>query len=132
MRKDKGFSSVEVVVALAVLIIGIVAAMRLFPIALRQIRVAQERAIVSELADGSLGHLRTAGGRNLLHNWDGMSVRFQGDPPTLLNLGTVYDAYQTTVHRMVSASEVYLHRVTLSVDMPDGRTERFVTYISEP
>ena len=129
MNERKGFTLVEVLVALAILGVAIVAIVKLFPDSLRQARVAAERTIVAELASSKLGQVRAAGAESLL----------QGQPAYLsLNTASqvyktylMYDGYTSNVQRMPGSDETYLQRVTFTVKMPDGRLETFVTYVAK-
>lgn len=129
MNERKGFTLIEVLVALAILGVAVVAIMKLFPDSLRQARVAAERTIVAELASSRLGQVRAAGAESLL----------QGQP-AYLNLSAasqqyktflMYDGYTSNVQRMHGSDETYLQRVTFTVKMPDGRLETFVTYVAK-
>ena len=132
--RRNGFSLLEVLIALTLVAIGFAAAMKLFPMALRQAQVAQERSVVCELAETKFAQLRAAGGRNLLHNWQYMAPLFQwsgSDPARLDEASGLYESYSTTIQRLVGAADIYAHQVTFVVRMHDGREERFVTIISE-
>ena len=121
---------------MAILAIGILAIMKLFPSGLRASRVAQERTIASELADSNLGRMRMTGVSNLL----GMARA-----STLYNLdaamGLYTEGYQdatgavdgmaTVVSRVAGPLEENRVRVVFSVDFPDGRRENFVTYVTD-
>lgn len=131
-KKKAGFSLVEVLIALAVLSIGVIAAFQLFPLALTYIRVAQERSIASELAGSRMGELRAIGGRHVQYNWDAGLFAGFNDLSQANKIYSVYSNYTTTVQRLMGASEVYLQRVAFTVNLQDGRQERFVTYIAEP
>ena len=172
MRDRKGFSPLEVIIAVAILAIGIMGTFKLFPIALRQVQIAHERTLISEMADARLGHLRTAGGRVLLQEWerglkdarffthqgiddDGTTIPIPDDgagdgdgqdgdgddPPSLASVRIptetyaqrVYSKYSTHVQRVGPNVGVRgLQRASFTVEMPDGRVERFVTYVVEP
>lgn len=133
MKTRNGFTLVEVLIALAILMIGIIGAFQLFPIALTQIRVARERNVITELADSKFNQLRGLGGRNLVHHGDAvMASGFNFNVRAMENGSAIYDAYSTNLSRLNRERDVYLQRVIFTADMPDGRRERFVTYITEP
>ena len=136
LRERRGFSPIEVLIAMAILAIGVMAIMRLFPSGLRASRIAQERTIAAELADANLGRLRMTGASNVL----GMATA-----SAIYNLSTasdiyldgridangVVDGYSTTVTRVAGPLEETRARVVFSVDFPDGRRENFVTYVTD-
>ncbi|MBX7258572.1 MAG: prepilin-type N-terminal cleavage/methylation domain-containing protein [Candidatus Hydrogenedentes bacterium] len=133
LNEKVGFSLVEVLVSMAVLAVGIVAVTRLFPQGLRATRVAQERTIAAELADSNLARLRMAGMDNLLgvmrasalYNTSAAAAAygdgFTGDG--------VVEGFSTNITR--AGLNDNLVRVTFSVEMPDGRLENFVTYVTQ-
>lgn len=124
-RRQEGFTLLEVLIALAILIIGIVAVMQLFPSSLLQARIAAERSITAELANSVIGQVRAASAEALYKN---------AIPPGLLAVhGSygLYDGYTTSTNRLGGASEVYLQRVTFTVRFPEGRRETFVTYMAQ-
>ena len=61
MNRRYGYSLLEVLIALTILMIGIIAVYRLFPISMREARMAEEKMIAAELADARLGRLRASG-----------------------------------------------------------------------
>ena len=133
MQNQRGFTLVEVLIALAILMIGIMGAFQIFPIALTQIRVARERNIITEIADSKFSQLRGLGGRNLLrHGEQILAHGFNYDLRSLDGVSAIYETYSTTVSRLNQIGRVNLHRVIFTADMPDGRRERFVTYVTEP
>lgn len=128
MKTGKGFSLLEVLIALTILAMGVIALMRLFPASLRQAQVAAERTIVAELAGSWLGRVQAVGARQFFQN-QGRAIAF-----TLTEAQRAYSVYMgtlTTLQRMSGASEVYFQRVTFAVQLPDGRRETFVTYIAQ-
>lgn len=135
-KKHDAFTLLEVLVALTVLIVGIVAVMQLFPASLIQARMAAERTISAGLANSHLDEIRASGASEL----------FNGNLPmglfsSFANIYGVYEVYDVggglyqdfsaTVARLSGASEVYLQRVTFTVTLPDGREETFVTFVTE-
>ena len=138
MNRQRGYSLLEVLIALAILMIGIIAVYRLFPMSMRAARMADEKIIASELADSRLGRLRSsgalgpvltsyaeAGALNVDEHYSNWLLSASGDAYAL------YDGYATTLQRLRGADEIYYQRVLFSVQMPDGRNETFVTYIVE-
>ena len=123
LQERSGFTLVEVLVALGILIIGIVGVMQLFPASLSAARQAAERTITSQTAHSVLGQLRASSAEALFND---------EIPLELLNIdraGGLY-GFTTTVDRLNGASEVYLHRVTFTVDFASGRRETFTTFVA--
>lgn len=127
-KRNSGFTLIEVIVALTILSIGIIAIMKLFPQAIRQTQLAAERQQVSFLAKTELGQLRAGGVGQGFSNWAANNA-FRN----LANAGGeytgLYKSWTSTVKRV--SSDVDLYRVTFNVEMFDGRRERFVTYVTE-
>jgi prepilin-type N-terminal cleavage/methylation domain-containing protein len=135
-HSQAGFSLVEVLIAIAILLFGIAAVIRMFPLSLTNTQQAAQRTVVAELAETSLNRLRTAGAE---HVWDTVT-RLRGIYEMYLIDGTVgrfetagnlYDNYWTQVTPMRGAQGTYLQRITFTVEMPDERKRTFVTYVSE-
>ncbi len=135
-RERGAFTLLEVLVALTVLIVGIVAVMQLFPASLIQARMAAERTISAELANSHLDEIRASGASEL----------FNGNLPrgllaSVAAASGIYEEYETgsalyedfsaSVARLRGAAEVYLQRVTFTVTLPDGREETFVTFVAK-
>ena len=124
MRKHRGFTLIEVLVALAILAIGVLAVVSVFPAALGNIRIAHQRSMAAELAEDTLDRVRMTGARSL----------YEGPYGPLPALGTAADMYR--VHRvnvqpLAGAGDTSLQRVLFMIDMQDGRRQTFVTYVSE-
>jgi len=123
VKQAEGFTLIEVLVALGILIIGIVGVMQLFPSSLDAARQASERTITSQTAHSVLGQIRSSSAEAL----------FRGQIPDYLenlNRANGLYGYTTTVDRIAGAAEVYLQRVTFVVTFSDGRNETFTTYVS--
>ncbi len=136
MKDTRGFTLVEVLIALAIVAVGVIAVTRLFPQGLRASQVAQERTIASELAKGNFARVKMTGLDNLLGTLRDMGVNqiqsidtvyglYTGDPNGIITQTT------TSISRTATGIDDRLVRVTYSVEMPDGRRENFVTYVTE-
>jgi len=135
-RERRGFSPIEVLVAMAILAIGIMAIMRLFPSGLRASRIAQERTIAAELADANLGRLRMTGASNVLGLATASAIYGLYTASDIyldgrIDSDGVVDGYSTTVTRVAGPLEETRVRIVFSVDFPDGRRENFVTYVTD-
>jgi len=129
---QSGFSLIEVIIAMAILAIGITGVMRFFRTGLQQAQIAQERSVAAELADDRLGRVRMAGARGLLQNRGTiLSSGVFNNIATAGNAYTFYDGVLTSVHPMAGAVDTFLQRVTFAVEMFDGRREMFVTYVTD-
>jgi len=126
-KSEHGFTVLEVLMALAVLLIGVLALMKLFPMGLQNAQIAQERRQAAGLADERLGMLRMAGSEGLLDE------RAHPDFTGMASINapfTRYQAYNTHSQRMMGAEDTHLQRVVFTVTLPDGRRESYVTYVS--
>ena len=131
--RQSGFTLLEVVVALSILTLGIIAIMQLFPQSLAQSRIAQERTVVASLAKTELGKVKAGGVGGQLAAWaeeNALRVLTQAQ-----RAYTLYDSWRSSVQRVVGSGaagvDVDLYRVTFSVRMLDGREESFVTYVTQ-
>lgn len=127
-KKSRGFTLLEIVVALTIISVGIVAVMRLFPESLRQARLAAERTTVAFLAKTQLGRVRASGLGGQLQNWI-QANSFQNLEATGNAYGGLYKVYRSTTQRV--RGDVNLYRITFTVEMFDGREEQFVTYVTD-
>jgi len=139
LRKNEGFSPVEVLIAMGILSIGIMAVVRLFPAGLAFSRQAQEKTVAVELAENNISRMRMGGAGNLLGvaqagslygNLAEISSIYLGSEGRV-DLGNIVDGYAASVRRMNGSGEQALVRVTYTVDMADGRRETFVTYVTD-
>ena len=122
-----GFTLLEVLVALTLLAVGILAIMQLFPQALTQSRVAAERTTVASLARTELGRVKAQGVGSQLNDW--AAVNSLKQLTAIEQSYALYESWRSTVQRV--GGDVDLYRVTFSVRMFDGREENFVTYVTE-
>lgn len=123
LRRGGGFTLIEVIVALAILLIGIIGVMQVFPVSLINSRRASERTITSQTAHSVLGQIRASSAEAL----------FRGQIPLDLiqfdNVNAIY-SFSTTVEKLGGAAEVYLQRVTFTVTFSDDRRENFTTFVT--
>jgi type IV pilus modification protein PilV len=139
LRKNEGFSPIEVLIAMGILAIGIMAVVRLFPAGLAFSRQAQEKTVASELAQNSFARMRMSGASNLLGIAQAGSLYGNVAAANALDLGAegrvdtsnIVDGYAAAIRRVNGSGEQALVRVTYSVDMADGRRENFVTYVTD-
>jgi prepilin-type N-terminal cleavage/methylation domain-containing protein len=134
--RSAGFSLVEILVALTILAVGIIAVMRLFPVSFQQAHLAAERTTVASVARTELGRVRAGG----VYNQDNFQpwLAEWARQNALRSLSetnraySMYDSWRTSVQR-VGGGETGddLYRVTFSVRLIDGREEKFVTYVTE-
>lgn len=129
MKKNRGFTLLEVLIAVAILGIGILAVMQLFPSALTQSRIAAQRTVATELASSQAATLRTMDlSPGTIREWlRNNAARTLTESERIYEM---YDGWQSTAERIPGPTNTY--RVTLRVNMPDGRIETFVTYVTRP
>lgn len=128
MKPNGGFTLVEVVVAITILAVGLIAIMRLFPTSVQQSRRAAERTTVAMLAKTQLGKVKAGGVGNQLIQWaqeNALKSLARADG----SYDALYAGWRSTVQRV--GGDVDLYRVTFAVQHFDGTEERFVTYVTE-
>jgi len=126
MKNESGFTLLEVLVALVILTVGIMAVMQLFPSAMRESRTAMARTEAAHLATSELGMLRAVNSAEGIQQW----MRQSAERSTLAAVTTyaLYSGWQTSVQRVSDSQDTY--RVTFTVQMQDGQNETFVTYVT--
>ena len=120
---QSGFTLLEVLVSLGIIIIGIVATMQLYPTSLLQARIAAERTVTAQTANSVFGEIRASSAEALFENR--VPPELLSDPEASSLFG-----YRTTIQRLPGSAGVHLQRVTLTVTFASGRRETFVTYVS--
>ena len=117
----RGFTLVEVLIALAILGIGILGVTLLFPVALRESRLASGSTVAAVYADSVVDVLRA-------QDYDALAILTRAD--------YIYNLYSEPVVRVVPVFELIngandLYSVVfINVPLHDVRTERYVTYIA--
>ncbi len=120
-----GFTLVEVLVALAILLTGIISVLLMFPQSLKAARTAAERSVTSQAAHSVMSQIRATSADSLYNQR--LLPELLNQPQSAANLY----GYSTSVARLAGASEVYLQRVTFTVTLSSGRTESFTTFVAE-
>lgn len=139
--RTAGFTLLETVVALSILAIGILAIVRLFPMAMREQYRAAERTTIAELARTEMGRVRAGGVlaqedlARYVQDWLNQENQKGSDPKHAEGefKDALYTGFQATATPVMTGfdNNVNLYRVTFTVDMSDGRQEQFVTYVTE-
>jgi prepilin-type N-terminal cleavage/methylation domain-containing protein len=121
---QKGFTLLEVLIALAILLIGIGTVMQIMPISLLYARSAAEQTVASQAADSVIGQLRQMGADALFYD---------EVPRDLMNFDKAagFYGYTTTIQRVPGTEENFLQKVTFTVILPSNKQKQFVTYISK-
>lgn len=124
---EAGLTLVEVIVAAAVLAIGILAVIRWFPTAIDLLRQANQRTVSASIADTELGRVRVGSAEALLD-------RYYFSPSSAIEsvyeINDIYAGFVKTVAPMRGSNETFLQRVTFNVTLPDGSEEVYVTYVT--
>jgi len=139
VKGPKGYSLLEVLVAMAILMIGIIGTFRIFPMAMRQTRQADEIIQAGELAASRLDQLRMVGATEIKkYDYNDPASVFwnysftDGNPEVNSpEVDFICESYATSIQRTEGPSNINLQRAVFSVRMKDGRDETFVTYIVE-
>lgn len=153
---NDGFTLIEVLVSMFILLIGIIGVMQMLPSSILQARMAVERSVGSQIARNVLGSIRAADAESIssgaLERYDeGLDDITTPDIEAfpLLNLKRVRSldvldptefpavnpthlyGYQTIFQPMSGAESSHLYKVVLVLDYANGRTESYVTYVSK-
>ena len=121
-----GFTLLEVLVALAILLIGLVSVLAMFPRSLSMADTAQKKTTAAQNANKVMGEIAQQGADALYFN--------QIDP-VLMNVDatTAPVGVNTTTQRFLgSDADSKLQRVTITVSFPNGSTESYATYVVNP
>ena len=123
-NSQKGFTLLEVLVALAIPLIGIGTVMQIMPISLLYARSAAEQTVASQAADSVVGQLRQMGAAALFYD---------EVPKNLVSFekASGFYGYATTFQQISGSTESFLQKVTFTVTLPNDKQQQFVTYIAQ-
>ena len=123
---EAGFTLVEILVALAILLVGLVSVLVLFPQSLSQANTANKKSVSADQAREVLGEIGQLGADALYYE------QLDNDILARQAEGNVY-GYSTTTQRLEHGdAESRLQRVTFTVTFPNGTSERYTTYVVNP
>lgn len=123
IHSRRGFTLLEVLIALSILLSAIIAILLVFPTSLFQARQAIERSITAQTADSITGEIRSSSAEALFFD------QVRKELLTQQQANQIY-TFTTTVQRLHGASSIYLQRITLNIQFTDDRQETFVTYVT--
>ena len=138
MKKNKGFSLLEILIAMAILIIGVSAVINLFPVGLNASKRAADFTMVGILAQEKMAEVMYLGYDNVGQIHDDLSVI-----PDSLATGTKepfpspdeeYRWHLDLATTGIPGLDTTLAKVTLWIYWNDRGTERiatFITYIAD-
>ena len=129
-RGESGLGLLEVLVAATIFVIGIVAVLSFFPTALKQLQVANQRTISAELAESNMAEVRVATAE-ALYNQQFLTSGLLRAVSSIYAAYGLYSGFSTAVSPMRGGDSTFLQRLTLSIQMPDGREETYVTYVAK-
>jgi type IV pilus modification protein PilV len=125
--RNSGFTLIEVLVAVAILGVGILAVMGLFPQSLRAARAAAERNAAATAAGSELSRLRALDNVSEMRAW--INKNTMDGLTAAESVYAIYAGTKASVTRLPGTQDVF--RVTYRVKMTDGRYESYVTYVTE-
>lgn len=122
----KGFTLLEVVIALVIILVGIVGAQQLINRSLKSQLTAAEKQLAANLAASELALLQVGDLDGGFDAWlERNAVRNLTDSERVYALA---DGWFAAVNALSANQDIY--RVTFVVQMLDGRREIFVTYVA--
>jgi type II secretory pathway pseudopilin PulG len=135
-HNKKGFSLLEVIFALAILIVGIVGVLAFFPVGLKASKRSGDFTVAAFLAQQQMDSIKIAGWsvygtNNGWYNYRGYRVNYSdGESPFPINPNFSWVAHVEDL----SPTVANLKQVTLSIYWLDGgsqQSEDFVTYLAK-
>ena len=132
MKKDRSFSLLEIIIALAILVIGVAAVINLFPIGLRASKRSADFSSAAILAQEKMAEVMYLGYDSV----DQIHADISGIPG---NMGSLTETFpspddQYSWHLDLADTMTDLARVTLWIywlDRGNQVSETFITYIAD-
>lgn len=127
-RNARGFTLIEVLVAMVILGIGILGVTILFPAALRDSQRASGTTVAAVYADSVIDVLRAQGYRAIGQMWpESQQIEILRRADEIYRL---YGEPDVRIIYLVSAANDLYATVVVKIPFPDGRTEEYVSYIA--
>lgn len=124
--ESKGFTLLEILVALSILLVGLTSVLVLFPQSLSQASTANQKTNASNQASEIFGEIGQIGADALYYDrvpYD--KLRRSSDDGSY--------GFTTTTQRIGDGStDSKLQRVTLTVTFPNGTSQTYATYVVKP
>ena len=125
-NSQSGFTLLEVLVALAILLIGLTSILVLFPQSLSQAGTANRKSQSADAASAVLGEVSQLGADYLYYDQVDEELLHEEDS------GATFRYHTTTQRYQHGSADSKLQRVTYSVSYPNGTQQSFVTYVVKP
>ena len=153
VHNESGFTLIEMLIAIAILGIGIAALVDLLPTSIDEMRRAHELTVTSETAASVLSQIQSMSGQALYNDQVParlLEVQHEADLITkmsergytaadidqvfsqlsLLEQTAALYGYQASVQRLSGDEGVHLQRITVSINSGQGRSQSYTTYVS--
>lgn len=122
----KGFTLLEVLMAVTLLFVGIIAVLQLFIASQMQARLAADRTIAPFVAQSNLALIQAAGPQALPKWLQSNAIR---SLEQIAESGDIVNGWHSSAQMINQNPETY--RITFVVELRDGQQRSFVTYITE-
>ena len=124
--QSRGFTLLEILIALSILLVGLTAVLVLFPRSLSLANVANKKTVASNQASDTLGEIGQIGADALYYD------QIPYDKLRRNNTDYPYGFMTTTQRIADDSTDSKLQRVTITVNFQNGTTQTYSTYVVKP